>query len=80
MDVLIDIAGIGTLGTIGAVTVVIASAINPVGAGLVIAGVILWVRELDKPEFDIRKRVKPGRSKLYSHIKLLHGLSISFGK
>jgi hypothetical protein len=41
---LIDIAGISTLGTIGTIATVAAAAINPLGAGLLIAGVVMWAR------------------------------------
>ena len=45
MNTLIDIAGITTLGTIGAIVIFAASALNPFGAGLVIAGAILWAKQ-----------------------------------
>ncbi|GAX46175.1 hypothetical protein NIES4075_71960 [Tolypothrix sp. NIES-4075] len=44
MNHLIDIAGITTLGTVGAIATVAAAAINPLGAGLLIAGAVIWAR------------------------------------
>ncbi|NEU76711.1 hypothetical protein PI95_030435 [Hassallia byssoidea VB512170] len=44
MHHLIDIAGITTLGTLGAITTVAAAAINPIGAALLIAGAVMWVK------------------------------------
>lgn len=45
MNHLIDIAGITTLGTVGAIAYLAAAAINPVGAALLMAGAILWARK-----------------------------------
>ena len=45
MNHLIDIAGITTLGTIGTAATVLAAAINPIGAGLLVAGLVLWTRQ-----------------------------------
>lgn len=44
MNQLIDIAGISTLGVIGATAATVAAAINPIGAGLLIAGAYLWAK------------------------------------
>lgn len=45
MNHLIDIAGISTLTTLGAIATLTAAAINPLGAGLLLAGVVLWARK-----------------------------------
>ena len=45
MNHLNDIAGISTLGTVGAIATLTAAAINPIGAGLLIAGAVLWARK-----------------------------------
>jgi hypothetical protein len=44
MSHLIDIAGITTLGTVVTAIAFFTSAINPVGAGLLIAGAVLWAK------------------------------------
>ncbi|MBW4571189.1 MAG: hypothetical protein KME31_25195 [Tolypothrix carrinoi HA7290-LM1] len=44
MNHLIDIAGITTLGTVGAIATVAFSAINPIGAALLIAGAVMWAK------------------------------------
>lgn len=45
MNHLIDIAGITTLSTVGAIATLAAAAINPIGAGLLLAGAVLWARK-----------------------------------
>ena len=45
MHHLIDIAGITTLTTLGAIATLTAAAINPIGAGLLIAGAVMWAKK-----------------------------------
>lgn len=45
MNRLIDIAGITTLGTVATIATLTAAAINPIGAGLLIAGMVIWARK-----------------------------------
>ena len=42
---LINATGVVTLGTVGAIATVAAAAISPIGAGLLIAGFLMWARE-----------------------------------
>lgn len=44
MNHLIDLAGVSTLATIGTAATVIACAVNPLGAGLLVAGAVMWAR------------------------------------
>ncbi|MBW4504859.1 MAG: hypothetical protein KME57_36285 [Scytonema hyalinum WJT4-NPBG1] len=42
---LINATGVATLGTVGAIATVAAAAISPIGAGLLIAGVLMWSKQ-----------------------------------
>lgn len=42
---LINATGIATLGTVGAIATVAAAAISPIGAGLLIAGALMWAKQ-----------------------------------
>jgi hypothetical protein len=42
---LINTAGITTLSTVGAIAAVAAAAISPIGAGLLVAGIVMWAKQ-----------------------------------
>ncbi len=42
---LINATGVATLGTVGAIATVAAAAISPIGAGLLVAGIVMWAKQ-----------------------------------